>query len=54
MSSLQHMSNLLFISMTGGKVAQRIHEMSLFCFMKQSLCWDYFAFIRTQLIEVIM
>jgi len=26
----------------------------LFCFKKQNLCWDYFAFIRTQLVEVII
>jgi len=25
----------------------------LFCFMRQNLCWDYFAFIWTQLIEVV-
>jgi len=50
---LQDMSNFLFISMTTGpKVAQRI-QVVLFCFKKQ-LCWDYFAFIRTQLVEVII
>jgi len=54
MSSLQDMSNFLFISMmTGSKVAQRI-QIVLFCFKKQNLCWDYFAFIRTQLAEVII
>jgi len=53
MSRLQDMSNFLFISMTTGpKVAQRI-QVVLFCFKKQ-LCWDYFAFIRTQLVEVII
>jgi len=26
----------------------------LFCFMKHNLCWNYFAFIWTQLIEVVM
>jgi len=54
MSSLQDIPNFLFISMTGPKVAQRIQIVSLFCFMKQSLWWDYFAFIRTQLVEVIL
>ena len=22
--------------------------------MRQNLCWDYFAFVRTQLVEVVM
>jgi len=51
---MEDMSNFLFISMTGPKVAQRIQVVPLFCFMKQNLCWDYFAFIQTQLVEVIM
>ena len=54
MSSLQDMSNFLFVSMmTGPKVAQRIRVV-LFCFKKENLCWDYFAFIRTQLVDVII
>jgi len=47
------MSNFLFMSMTGPKVTQRIQVVSI-CFMRQYLCWDYFAFIRTQLVEVVM
>jgi len=54
MSSLQDMSNFLFISMTKGpKVALRI-QVVLFCFKKQNLCCYYFAFIRTQLVEMII
>jgi len=54
MSSLQDMPNFLFVSMmTGPKVAQRIRVV-LFCFKKENLCWDYFAFIRTQLVDVII
>jgi len=34
--------------------AQRIQVVSLFCFVKQNLSWDYFSFILTQLVEVIM
>jgi len=38
---------------TGPKVAQRIQVVSIL-FHEENLCWDYFAFIRTQLVEVIM
>jgi len=54
MSSLQDTSNFMFISMTTGpKLAQHI-QVVLFCFKKLYLCWDYFAFIRTQLVEMII
>ena len=29
-------------------------RLCLFCFKRQCLCWDYFAFIWTQLVEVVM
>ena len=38
---------------TGPKVAQRI-QVVLFCFKNQNLYWDYFAIVRTQLVEVII
>jgi len=44
MPSLQDMSNFLFISMTGPKVAQRIQVVSMLL-DESNLCWDYFAFI---------
>jgi len=40
MSSLQYMSNILFMSTTGPKVAQRL-QICLFYFMRQNLCWDF-------------
>ena len=53
MSSLQDMPNFLFMSMTGSKVAQRIQAVSILLH-GQNLCWDYFAFIWTQSVEVVM
>jgi len=42
MSSLQDMSNFLFMSMTGPKVAQRIQVVSILL-REAKLCWEYFA-----------
>jgi len=44
MSSLEGMSNFLFVSMTGPKVAQRIQVVSILLH-EANLCWDCFAFI---------
>jgi len=57
MSSLQDMSNFLFISMTGSKVAQRIqvvsilhHEaklvLGLFCFHLNAIGWSGFIWMQ--------
>jgi len=54
MSNLQDMLSFLFISMTTGpKVAQRIQVVSILLHEAKPVL-DYFAFIRTQLVDVIM
>ena len=53
MSSLRDLSKFLFMSMTGPKVAQRIQVVSILLHYAK-LCWDDFAFIWTQLVEVVM
>jgi len=44
MSSLQDMSNFLFISMTGPKMAQHIQVVSILLH-EANLCSDYITFI---------
>ena len=53
MSRLRDLSKFLFMSTTGPKVAQRIQVVSILLHYAK-LCWDYFAFIWIQLVEVVM
>jgi len=53
MSSLQDMSNFLFISMTGPKMAQHIQVVSMLLHEAKPAL-GYSAFIWTQLLEVII
>jgi len=46
----EDMSNFLFTSMTGTKESDTIHS-SVYSASRQNLCWDYFAFIWTQLVS---
>jgi len=53
MPSLQDMSNFLFMSMTGFKVAQRIQVVSILLHEAKPTLGQ-FSFISIQLVEVVM